>query len=424
MPTATVVTGDWSLYNNFQGPLFTYSPSSPAGNAPCNSGLWMCPQYYVTPVNSSESQTPPVFVWKPLTGALGYYVIVSKDPNFSNIIDYVFTNKTAYAPRKTYADETVGSQLYWAILPTANNDGTGFPPAGNLASLGNKQVFNKQSIAPAIQPPERLRRRRHLPVVAADRRRVLLAAGLDRRELLEHPRGRQHRQRLLHGRQVVSRGPDAVLPRPRERRLRQRADLGDRACSPARSPRRSWPPPPGDINPAKLDGVPNWSWSAVPGATAYDVHVDYPTGATKDANGIHGTTTSWTKFDGPGVWHWKVRAEFGGSNTTGPWSPTQTFTRTFGEPTGRRAVVTKSRLIVSWDPKQGAKTYHLQVSANRDFSSTVDDVTQDATRFAPTLTIQRLHRRRDACSGGSRRSTPRATRATGRRPRRSCSPRA
>jgi hypothetical protein len=64
----------------------------------------------------------------------------------------------------------------------------------------------------------------------------------------------------------------------------------------------------------------------------------------------------------------------------------QTFTRTFGEPAGRRTVVTKSRLIISWDPKQGAKTYHLQVSNNADFSSTVDDVTQDGTRYAPTLT--------------------------------------
>ena len=143
------------------------------------------------------------------------------------------------------------------------------------------------------------------------------------------------------------------------------------------------------INPPTLDGIPIWSWSAVPGAVAYDVHVDYPNGTSKDVNGIQATSSSWSKLDGPGVWHWKVRAEFakgGGGTLPGPYSATQTFTRTFGEPLGRRVVATKTRLIFSWEPKQGAKTYHLQVSANPDFSSTIDDVTQDAARFAPTLT--------------------------------------
>jgi hypothetical protein len=106
-------------------------------------------------------------------------------------------------------------------------------------------------------------------------------------------------------------------------------------------------------------------------------------------NGIQATSSSWSKLDGPGVWHWKVRAEFakgGGGTLPGPYSAPQTFTRTFGEPLGRRVVATKTRLIFSWEPKQGAKTYHLQVSTNADFSSTVDDVTQDGARFAPTLT--------------------------------------
>ena len=33
--------------------------------------LWMCASYYVAPVNTSESQTPPVFVWKALSGVAG-----------------------------------------------------------------------------------------------------------------------------------------------------------------------------------------------------------------------------------------------------------------------------------------------------------------------------------------------------------------
>jgi large repetitive protein len=382
----TTVVGDWSLYNNYAGPLLTYSTANPAGNPPCNT-LFLCPQYYVTPVNTSESQTPPVFVWKPITGAQGYFIVVSKDPNLSNIIDYVYTNKPVYAPRKLYADETVGSQLYWVILPTAGSDGSGYLTAGNLANVGNKQVFNKQSIAPAIQPPNVSGAGvsfQWSPLIGASSYTLQVSTDSTFSNILEEVN-------------TDSASYTAAKSYPAGQTLYYRVRANDGAGNGltwatgvfARTLAAPVPAAPvGDINPAKLDGVPNWSWSALPGATAYDVHVDYPSGATKDVNGIHGTTSSWTKLDGLGVWKWKVRAEFGSSSTVGPWSAIQTFTRTFGEPTGRRTVVTKSRLIISWDPKQGAKTYHLQVSNDPDFSSTVDDVTQDAARFAPALTSQ------------------------------------
>jgi hypothetical protein len=386
------VFGDWSLYNNLAGPLFQYSSVPPtSANTYCNGTAvngYLCAQDYVMPVNTSESQTPPLFLWKPVGGAFlaarGYYVVVAKDPNFSNIIDYAFTNQTAYSPRKTYADETAGSQLYWAVLPTAQSDGGDFFPAGNLASLGSPQAFNKNSQAPAIQPPNVSGAGvsfQWSPLIGAANYTLQVATDASFSNIIE-------------GVDTDSASFTAQKSYPAGQTLYYRVRANDIAgnglnWSAGVFTRALAVPVPaaasGDINPAKLDGVPNWSWSAVPGATAYDVHVDYPSGATKDANGIHGTTVSWTKFDGPGVWHWKVRAEFGNSSTVGPWSPLQTFTRTFGEPSGRRTVVTKIRLIISWDPKQGAKTYHLQVASDSDFSSVVDDVTQDTTHFAPAL---------------------------------------
>jgi large repetitive protein len=380
----TTVAGDWSLYNNYTGPLFTYSAASPAGNPPCNT-LFLCAQYYVAPVSTTETQTPSLFLWKPITGAQGYYIVVSKDPNFTNIVDYVFTNKTAYSPRKLYADETVGSQLYWAILPSANANGTGYLTAGNLATVSNRQVFNKQSLAPAIQPPNVDGAGvsfQWSPMIGAAYYTLQVATDESYSNVLEQV-------------DTDSASYTAAKSYPAGQTLYYRVRSNDSsgnglAWASGQFTRTLAAPVPaaatGDINPAKLDGVPNWSWSAVPGATSYDVHVDYPNGTSKDVNGVHNTTTSWTKLYGTGIWKWKVRAEFGNGNTTGPWSPVQTFTRTFGEPTGRRAVVTKSRLILSWDPKQGARTYHLQVSTNADFSSTIEDVTQDAARFAPALT--------------------------------------
>jgi hypothetical protein len=378
------VAGDWTLYHDYTAPLFTYSSATPSAS-PASCGTWLCPQYYVSPVNTSESQTPAVFVWKPLAGAQGYDIVVSKDPSFSNIIDYIFTNKTAYSPRRTYADETAGSQLYWAILPTPQPDGSGYAAAGNIASAGHPQPFNKQSLAPAIQPPDVSGAGvsfQWSPLIGSAYYTLQVSTDASFSNIIEAV-------------DTDSASYTAAKSYPAGQALYYRVrgnDIGGRGLTWATGvfTRTLASPVPaaasGDINPAALDGVPNWSWSAVPGATAYDVHVDYPNGTSKDVNGLHSTTNSWTKLDGTGVWKWKVRAEFGNANTTGPWSAAQTFTRTFGEPTGRRAVVTKTRLILSWDPKQGAKTYHLQVSTNADFSSTIEDVTQDAARFAPTLT--------------------------------------
>ena len=391
----TTVFGDWSLYNSFNGPLFQYSttPQTPA-NSPCNpgSGLgYLCAQDYVTPVNSTESQTPSVFVWKPVTGAAGYFVIVSRDPNFSNILDYAFTNETAYAPRHggspvEYADETAGSQLYWVVLPT-NSDGSVYSPVGNLASLGSKQAFSKQSTPPTIQPPN----------VSGSGVSFQWAPQIGAAYYSLQVSTDPSFSTVLEGVNTDSASYTAATSYPAGQtlyyRIRANDILGNGLAWATGVFTRSLASPvpsaaTGMINPATLDGIPIWSWSAVPGAVKYDVHVDYPNGTSKDVNGIQATSTSWSKLDGPGVWHWKVRAEFAkaGGTLPGPYSATQTFTRTFGEPLGRRVVATKTRLIFSWEPKQGAKTYHLQVSANPDFSSTIDDVTQDGARFAPTLT--------------------------------------
>ena len=144
------VFGDWTFVNNYPSPLFTYTGGTPATTAPCNGALLECAANYVEPANGAvETSTPPVFVWKPVTGAAGYYIVISKDPNFTNILDYAYTNQTTYTPRdRTYADET--SPIYWAVLPTSGSSGTGYPNSGSLATLGGKRTFTKQSVPPVV----------------------------------------------------------------------------------------------------------------------------------------------------------------------------------------------------------------------------------------------------------------------------------
>ena len=41
----------------------------------------------------------PLFRWKPLQGYASYYVLVSRDPNFTNLVDYAFVKIPAYAAK-------------------------------------------------------------------------------------------------------------------------------------------------------------------------------------------------------------------------------------------------------------------------------------------------------------------------------------
>jgi hypothetical protein len=97
---------------------------------------------------------------------------------------------------------------------------------------------------------------------------------------------------------------------------------------------------------------------------------------------------SFIKFTGTGVWHWRVRAEFPSgttSTTPGPYSAMQSYTRTIGEPGNAKTDSAKDHVLLSWDPRMGAKQYKVQIASSPDFSHTVETVTTDNTSYAPTM---------------------------------------
>ena len=82
-------------------------------------------------------------------------MIVSKDANFSNIVDYAFTQVPAYSPRSlirptTYSDET--TLYYWAVLPATGFNGERRRRRPAMAAPSN---FQKQSIPPSQMSPGR-----------------------------------------------------------------------------------------------------------------------------------------------------------------------------------------------------------------------------------------------------------------------------
>ena len=90
---------------------------------------------------------------------------------------------------------------------------------------------------------------------------------------------------------------------------------------------------------------------------------------------------------GPGIWRWRVRAEFPKTSgfVTGPWSSYVPFTRTLSEPSGSATSVSGNHVLLSWNWKLGAKDFDVQISQRPDFATTIEDVTTDNTSYAPLL---------------------------------------
>jgi hypothetical protein len=75
----------------------------------------------IEPIAGTEVSTQPTFRWTPAEGALDYTLQVSLDPSFSNLIDNVVTDSTAYTSSSTYpADAT----LYWRVRANDTNTHT------------------------------------------------------------------------------------------------------------------------------------------------------------------------------------------------------------------------------------------------------------------------------------------------------------
>ncbi len=147
-------------------------------------------------------------------------------------------------------------------------------------------------------------------------------------------------------------------------------------------------PLPLSSNATSGETIPVLAWTPVAGAVGYDVHVDQADGSTKDFSSLRSSAITPTTWYGTGIWHWQVRALFpkpGNQTTPGPYSASQSFTRTIGEPTGATQIASPGKVLFSWSPSLQARQYHLQVSTSNSFARTVDDTTTDNTYWAPDL---------------------------------------
>lgn len=389
-----LVWGSWtSLGNGNDQPSFTFGgyPSGNACTAPCATN-YPGNGDYLGPIQGATSTTVPLFTWNPIAGKTSYFVIVATDPTFQHVVDYAFTQEPAYAPRTgntptTYADSN--SEYYWAVLPATGFNGSaaaGDPTGPDEGGLNYPQNFFVHSDPPTLISPANSSLQtgqptfQWTPVDGAYYYTLTVTGPNNFSQSINtdeasytgnttYPVGNGYSWSV----HAVDRTGLPMAPSATGTFNKVLSTPTFASINPA--------------NPTSGDTIPVWQWDAMPGAIAYDVHVNLPDGTTRDFNGLDTTAFTATSMTGTGIFQWQVRAQYpvqSGGTVTSSYTALQQFTRTVHAPTGNTATAAAHQLVFSWAPKDGAKQYNVQVSNTTSFANS-SSWTTDETRFSPDM---------------------------------------
>lgn len=368
-------------------PAFRYrAPVTPPSATP----VTMAATDYLQPVGSTVPRMP-LFTWRAKAGACAYFVVVAKDQAFTNVVDVARTIQPSYAPRlRTYPDESTA--YYWVVLPVqadpANPASCSIVPT--TWSQNNPRSFQKESVPPTPLEPadgERVASQPSFRWTGAE-------AACDYRLQVSRDPNFQDGRLLLADVTTAATAYTSSSTFPADATVYWRVRANDEngtglKWSATRTFRRSLGvPQPLSGNPTGGEFLPVLSWTSVPGAVSYHLHVDQADGTTRDFT-LRSTAFTPTLFYGTGVWSWQVQANFPGAFgrvVSGGYSARRAFTRYIGAPTGARSTSTPKRLLVAWDPSRAAKKYRVQFSESNSFSKPIDSATVENTNYAPRLT--------------------------------------
>jgi hypothetical protein len=377
------VVSDWTTLGGLGLPGFTYAPPSSAdGSNPMDPGDYVMPGVEVL-------GSIPLFTWKHVAGACGYFVAVARDENFTSLVDVARTKIPAYAPRlRTYTDET--TSYYWAVLPvTGAPCGTVFTTAQD----NHPQNFQKRSSPPNLKSPAPGSSPIDQPtfswsgnwpgaagVEAAREYRLQVAEDSTFANLIDDVRTAS-----------TAYTSSSTYPADTEVYWRVRATdelgVGLNWSETGTFRRRLRIPVPSDANPTRGSEFPVFTWAPVQGAVSYGLHLEEADGDKSDYD-FRSTAASFKRMDSLGAFRWQVRANFpkrDGGTVAGGYSPVQTFTRFVEPPPNARLTSGSGRVLLNWDPAPSAHRYRVEFSATNSFTRPLDVKLTPNTNYAPRL---------------------------------------
>ena len=391
------VYGDFTYLDDGSGWAFQWT-GYPAGGActpSCNAG-YLGADDYVLPARGTLTRLTPLITWKPLSGQ-------------PELLRARLEGRELQQHRRLRLH--AGPGLFAAQLhqgrrrtPTRRRSSTGRScrrPTSTAAapwatrSRQPPSNFQKQSIPPAAISPAN---GALLTVQPVFRWTQVEGARRYRFQVAQEPTFAAPLEDVTTA--ATSYTPFTTHPADTTLYWRVRADdenLIGLNWSPVRTFQRRLPTPtPSAGNTTSGDFTPSWKWSNVTGASGYTFAMDGPDGEHQEWANMRMPATAFVYLFGPGIWRWRVRAEFPKTSgfVTGPWSSYVPFTRTLGEPSGATTSVSGNHVLLSWNWKLGAKDFDVQISQRPDFATTIEDVTTDNTSYAPLLHTLLLRQRR------------------------------
>jgi hypothetical protein len=384
-----VVVSDWTQIAGVGQPAFHYTSRFPNG---CTGTAASMPaSAYHDESQGGTFAATPLLTWDWVPGACGYFVVVARDEDFTNVVDVAFTNYPAYAPRGSFAPLSYAdsASYYWAVMPTRDSNGNGL---STQPQQDAPQSFAKRSTSPTLLSPAQgtlvtgQPSFRWGPVEGALDYRIQVdddpnfSSPLD--DVRTHSTGFTS-LKTYHA--------DSVLY------WRVRADA-ENGSSGASAVGLSWSevrqfhrdlviPTPTPTNPTSGATMPTLTWSPVPGAVSYDVHFEQSDGTKRDFN-VRSTAFTPIAFWGTGVWRWQVRANYrsGVGVVSSGYTPLMPFTRHIATPAGLKTTRAGDGALLSWLPAPAAKQYRVQISTSDSFATLLDQATVDGASFAPHMT--------------------------------------
>jgi hypothetical protein len=381
------VVSNWTEIGGINQPAFRFA-SQPAAGSPGPEGLVTPASAYVLPGAGSTQPRTPLFTWHRVPGASLYYVVIARDAGFTHVVDVASTTVPAYAPElggETPLDDETTS-YYWAVVPVSAGFETFSDPSQGQDA---PQSFNKSSIPPLPLAPASGTQVEDQPTFAWTAAEGALNYTL---QVAQDPSFGSPIDNV----RTDSTAFTSASTYPADVTLYWRVRANDTNThteglnwSPVQTFRRTLPvPSPSPGIATSGQGIPVRSWTAVAGATAYQVHIEQPDGTTKDFT-FASTAFTPTVYYGTGIWRWQVRAEFPSNVGTvaGGYSAPQPFLRTLAPPTGVIGVKAGSQITIAWNPDQFAKQYEVDFSTSENFNSTLEARRVDGLGWAPNIDL-------------------------------------
>jgi hypothetical protein len=373
------VYGDFTYLPNQAGPAFRF------GGYQADCGGSTAQAVSRGSVSPSDGRQMPIFTWSPSGCAASYWVIVARDPSFTNIVDYAFTRVPAYAPRKssgpkTYTDET--TTYYWVALPSGFSTGS---CAGIACDPLSAPVFHFQKQI----PPAALHVVSNVAQPTFSWNPVPGARHYEFQVSQDPHFGSSFVERVT----TVASTYTAKISYPPGKNLFWRVRADDELLTGL-----SWAnwaegqpftvalqqPTNPRIEASGAGGITTLRWDPVPGAVAYDVHITLPSGSARDLSNLRDTQLTLSALSGTGAFRWKVRARFSG-RVVGPYSVERSGTQTVWQPTGMQTRASRGAIVLTWNPVLYSRTYRVQISSRSDFSRGGESATTDNPSYAPSL---------------------------------------